>query len=120
MRVDGRAFRQNVAHMNDGNGRLMVTTETAPEKCVNTSEGLTETPKREVVTALSNGSNQERRRIAGEYLTRARDDFERAARTRIVYAVNARDHGMTNAAIGAILGVGESAVRGLLKRHGDA
>lgn len=59
-----------------------------------------------------------RRSIAGEYLTRAREDFERAARTRIVYAIAARRHGLTHADIGAYLGVTEGAVRRLIQRHG--
>ncbi|WP_413354054.1 helix-turn-helix domain-containing protein [Microbacterium sp. 1P06AB] len=62
-------------------------------------------------------SNDDRRRIAGEYLLRARDDLERAARTRIQYILNARKHGLTNADIGTFLGVTEAAVRRLIKRH---
>lgn len=112
-KVDGRACRMNVAHNTD---KMGATTKTAPV----TSRGLTDTPNEEVMTAMANRSNEDRRRIAGEFLTRARDDFERAARTRINYVMTARRYGMTNADIGALLGVGESAVRALIKRHGDA
>lgn len=59
----------------------------------------------------------DRQRIAGEYLTRARDDFERAVRTRLAYVLAARRHGMTFEAIGALLGVTEGAVRSMVKRH---
>lgn len=63
-------------------------------------------------------STDQRRRLAGEYLTRARDDFERAARVRIAYAIAARRHGLTNADIGTFLGITEGAVRKLVARHG--
>lgn len=63
-------------------------------------------------------SIDQRKRLAGEYLTRARDDFDRAARTRIAYAIAARRHGLTNADIGTFLGVTEGAVRKLIARHG--
>lgn len=63
---------------------------------------------------------EDRRRIAGDYLTRARDDFETAARNRIRYVLLAREYGMTNAAIGALLGISEAAVRSLAARHSSA
>lgn len=63
-------------------------------------------------------TQDDRRRIAGDYLTRARDDFDRATRTRIEYVLLARKYGLTNADIGALLGISEAAVRGLVKRHG--
>lgn len=110
-RVDGRACRISVAHYSD---TMRGQSKAAPAG----NRGLTDTPIEEVMAAMENRSNEERRRIAGEFLTRARDDFERAARTRISYALAARRYGMTNEAIGALLGIGESAVRALLKRHG--
>lgn len=62
-------------------------------------------------------STDQRRRIAVDYLTRAREDFERAARTRIAYVIAGRTHGLTHAEIGAALGITEGAVRKLIGRH---
>jgi len=64
-------------------------------------------------------TDDEKRRIAGDYLTRVRDDLERAKRTRIAYIVAARQHGMTNSSIGALLGITEARVRQLAKIGGD-
>jgi predicted transcriptional regulator len=63
-------------------------------------------------------TQDDRRRIAGDYLTRVRDDFERALRSRIYYVLLAHKYGMSNVDIGALLGISEAAVRGLIKRHG--
>lgn len=63
-------------------------------------------------------TDDQRRLLAGEYLTRARDDYERAKRTRIAYAIAAREHGMTNGEIGTLLGITEAAVRALIRRNG--
>lgn len=117
VRIDGRSSRATFAHNDD---RIVVTTETAPAGGGTPNGGLTATPIEEVMTAMTDSSNEELRRIAGEYLTRARDDFERAARTRINYVFTAREYGLTNADIGTFLGIGESAVRALIRRHGDA
>lgn len=114
MTVDGRGVSVDV-HSCDTIG---VSVETALKEWWNTPEGLTETPMREVATAVNQRTNDDRRRIAGEYLTRARDDFERAARTRLNYIFNARRYGMTYGEIGTLLGVTEAAVRSMLKRHG--
>lgn len=62
----------------------------------------------------------ERRRIALEYLMRVADDLDRIARLRVSYMQAARVHGVTNQDIATALGVSESAVRAMLKRHGDA
>ena len=63
-------------------------------------------------------TDEEKRRIAGDYLTRVRDDLERAKRTRVEYIRLAREYGLTNEAIGMLLGITETAVRALVKRHG--
>lgn len=49
--------------------------------------------------------SREQGRIAAEFLLRARDDFERAERTRAVYARDAHSHGLTWGDIGSFLGV---------------
>ena len=64
---------------------------------------------------MTNGT--ERRLIALDYLTRVADDLRRVASLRIAYIQNARTHGVTNQDIATALGVSESAVRALLKRH---
>lgn len=114
-KVDGRGVSPTFAHIDD---RIGVTTKTAPAGGGTPDKGLTDTPIEEVMTAMTDRSNDDRRRIAGEFLTRARDDFERAARTRISHVLSARRYGMTNADIGALIGISESAVRALVKRHG--
>ncbi len=91
--------------------------ETIPDNSVGPLAGdLTNTHVEDVVAVID--STQDRRLIAGEYLTRARDDFDRAARTRVEYIVNARRYGMTLADIGALLGVTEGAVRYIVKQYG--
>lgn len=93
------------------------TKETAPSGGGTLTEGLTETPSREVA-AVVNATQDDRRRIAGEYLLRVRDDIERSARTRLNYIQNARTYGMTLDEIGGLLGITEGAVRYILKRGG--
>ena len=79
------------------------------------TEGLTDTPDMEV-TAVVQATNDELRRIAGEFLLRVRDDVDRVARTRLNYVQNARRYGMTFAEIGTHLGVTEGAVRYIAKQ----
>lgn len=69
---------------------------------------------------MSNGTKRDRADIAGEFLDRARESFEKAARVRLYYILLSRKHGVSNAKIGAHLGITESAVRAMVKRHGDA
>jgi DNA-directed RNA polymerase specialized sigma24 family protein len=64
--------------------------------------------------------DSEKRLIALEYLTRVRDDIARLAELRVSYIKTARRYSLTNQDIATALGVSESAVRALLKRHGDA
>jgi DNA-binding NarL/FixJ family response regulator len=59
----------------------------------------------------------ERRLIALDYLTRVADDLRRVATLRLNYIRNARTYGATNQDIATALGISESAVRALLKRH---
>lgn len=51
--------------------------------------------------------------LAKDFLTRARDDLERAKRTRRAYIKAARVHGLTNQQIGDVLGISEARVRQL-------
>jgi DNA-binding NarL/FixJ family response regulator len=60
----------------------------------------------------------ERRLIALDYLTRVADDLRRVAALRVSYILNARTYGATNQDIATALGISESAVRALVKRHG--
>jgi len=60
-----------------------------------------------------------RKEIARDYLRRAQESFVLAAHNRVNYVALARQYGVTNGEIGSILGVSESAVRAMLKRHGD-
>lgn len=111
IRADGRVAGQSIAYRF---GRIGGITEKTPASA-ETDRGRGRTDKE---FDMGNATAIERQRIAGEYLTRARDDLERAARTRIYYVVQARKYGMTNEAIGALLGISESAVRALVKRYG--
>lgn len=61
--------------------------------------------------------SQSRKQIALEHLALARREFEAAVESRIRFIALAREYGNTNAEIGAVLGIGESAVRSMLKRH---
>lgn len=47
----------------------------------------------------------ERRRLAGEYLLRARDDVDRTERVRAGYIHAARAHGLTETDISSLLGI---------------
>lgn len=114
-KVDGRHARGIIARKYEECDRLEATTETAPVGVSPPNEGLTEP---EWGSAMH--KSIDRQRLAGDFLTRARDDFERAARVRVTYAIMARQYGLTNADIGTFLGVTEGAVRALIKRHGDA
>jgi hypothetical protein len=115
VRVDGRGVSREIA---DTDGKLVVQTETTPGSVGALTEGLTDTPGREV-TAMRQRTVSSRQQIALDYLGIAAREFEQAARNRIRYVQLAREYGVTNAAIGEALGVTESAVRGLLERHGD-
>lgn len=59
----------------------------------------------------------EHQRLTLEYLERARQDLETAARSRIRYAQLGRQYGLTNQEIADALQVSEAAVRSLLQRH---
>lgn len=63
---------------------------------------------------------QSRKRIALEHLALARIEFEQAVASRIRFMLLAREYGNTNAEIGEVLGIGESAVRSMIARHGGA
>lgn len=52
--------------------------------------------------------------LARVYLDRAKDDLDRAKRTRVAYAKLARKHGLTNQQIGDALDISEARVRQLL------
>lgn len=114
-KVDGRHARGIIARTYEQGGSMESTTETAPAGALTPNEGLTEPDRGSAMQ-----QSIDRQRLAGDFLTRARDDFERAARTRVKYAIMARQYGLTNADIGTFLGVTEGAVRALIKRHGDA
>ena len=116
MRVDGRGVSPTTfEHAFDTMG---VTTENETPASAQTDRGHGRTFEEFDMTDVR---AEDRRRIAGDYLTRARDDFHTAARNRIRYVLLARQYGMTNDAIGALLGISERAVRGLVARHsGDA
>lgn len=64
---------------------------------------------------MTSVSGDGRTRIALDFLARAKDDLERAKRTRVTYAKAARKHGVTNQQIGDVLGISEARVRQLLK-----
>lgn len=81
--------------------------------------GLTKAPTEEV-SAMADVINDERRRIAGEYLTRARDMLEVAERDRERYVLLARQYGMSDASIAALLGVSETDVVVLAARRSSA
>lgn len=66
------------------------------------------------------GQSISRQDIARDYLRRAQEAFILAAHNRVNYIALAREYGITNSEIGSMVGVSESAVRALLKRHGDA
>ena len=68
----------------------------------------------------TNVRSDERRLIALEYITRAVDDLARASQARLEYMRLARQYGATYRQIATACGVTETAVRMLLKRHGEA
>lgn len=114
--VDGRHARGIIARNYEECDRLEATTETAPVGVSPPNEGLTEP---EWGSAMSNASKRDRADTAGKFLDMARESFEKAARVRLYYILLARKHGVTNARIGAHLGVSESAVRATVKRYAD-
>ena len=67
---------------------------------------------------MGNATKRDKVTIACEFLELSRKEFERAARKRIYFALLARRHNVTNAQIGASLGITESAVRAIVKRYG--
>lgn len=118
IRVDGRGVSVGIVDISD---RIGVETKTAPESVATDPGPDPESPIREV-GAMANRSNRPltaHQQIALDFLGFARDDMERATRTRIRYVSLARGYGLTNAAIGEALGVTEGAIRGLIERHGD-
>lgn len=91
--------------------------KTTPQGAGNTRRGLTR-PIDSNNWGAAVQSTDDIRHIAGDFLLRARDDYDRAKRTRIAYILAAHKHGMSNVDIGALLGVSEAAVRSMIKRHG--
>ena len=112
VRIDGRGVSRVIAHATDKMG----VDKTTPGSAPTLTEGLTGTPDREV-PAMENRS-QSRKQIALEHLALARREFEQATDNRLYFIRLARAYGNTNAEIGDVLGIGESAVRSMLKRHG--
>ncbi len=98
--------------------RMDAAKKRPPQVLDTPNEGLA-TPDKEV-TAMENRSRSNRQAIALEYLSISAREFETAIRSRIRYILLAREYGVTNAKIGQTLGISESAVRGLIARHGDA
>lgn len=115
IRVDGRGVSSKIADKRD---RMGAETETVPGSAPTLTEDLT-APDKEV-TAVGNRTLSQRQQIALDYLAISRREFDDAARNRIRYVLLARDYGLTHAAIGDTLGITESAVRGILARHGGA
>lgn len=64
---------------------------------------------------MSSVSVDPKKGIARDYLERAKDDLERAKRTRIAYVKAAQLHGLTNVEIGEVLGLSEARVRQLAR-----
>lgn len=62
---------------------------------------------------MSSVSVDPKKDLARDFLVRARDDLERAKRTRKAYVQAARIHGLTNQQIGDVLGISEARVRQL-------
>jgi DNA-directed RNA polymerase specialized sigma24 family protein len=62
---------------------------------------------------MSSVSVDPKKDLARDFLVRARDDLERAKRTRKAYVLAAREHGLTNQQIGDVLGISEARVRQL-------
>lgn len=64
---------------------------------------------------MSSVSADPKKDLARDFLAMAREDLERAKRTRKAYALAARRHGLTNQQVGEALGISEARVRQLLK-----
>lgn len=107
--ADGRVARLTVALMCDNGGATEEQTP-APASTGRGHGQLTE--------GVDMNNVSERRLIALDYLTRVADDLRRVAKLRVNYILNARTHGATNQDIATALGISESAVRALVKRHG--
>lgn len=116
VRIDGRGVSRIIAHVSDRIG----ADKAIPDECVNTAGDLTGSPSKEV--AAVDHRTESRKQIALDYLALSRKEYEAAVLARIRFVLLARDYGCTNAEIGDALGIGESAVRSLTKRHagGDA
>lgn len=115
LRIDGRNARGIVAHNYDKGGKIIATTKTAPADAQTSGGSLTEP---EWGSAMNNATKPDKIAIAGRFLELARKEFEQAARKRIYFVLLSRSHGVTNAQIGASLGVSEAAVRAIVKKHG--
>lgn len=63
---------------------------------------------------MSSVSIDPKKVLALEFLTRAKDDLEKAKRTRIAYVKASKVHGLSNQEIGDVLGVSEARVRQIL------
>jgi hypothetical protein len=93
-------------------------TEAAPENVGAFTEGLTnDTPTREGDVA-TNDRSERLKRIALDYLRISKVRLQEAAQVRIQYVLLAKQYGVSNVAIGEALGIGESAVRGMLAQYG--
>lgn len=114
-RVDGRGVSSKTA---DTCGKMVPEKRQPPESVRAQTEGLT-APEMEV-TAVTNHTLSRRQDIALQYLEIARRELEDAARNRIRYVILGREYGLSFKAIGDALGITESAVRGIVDRHGDA
>ncbi len=64
---------------------------------------------------MSSVSIDPKKVIATEFLARAKDDLEKAKRTRVAYVQAAKTHGLSNRLIGEVLGVSEARIRKILR-----
>lgn len=64
---------------------------------------------------MSSVSIDPKKVIATEFLARAKDDLEKAQRTRVAYVRAAKTHGLSNQQIGDVLGVSEARIRQILR-----
>lgn len=64
---------------------------------------------------MSSVSIDPKKVIALEFLTRAKDDLDKAKRTRIAYVQAAKSHGLSNQQIGDALDVSEARIRQILR-----
>ncbi len=113
-KVDGRACRLT---MEPVFGKMVGTTEETPAPA-GTGRGRDQLGKGVDVTNRTQVRSEQRARIAVDYLKRATNDLETAARQRLAYMRIARRHGLTYQEIAEACGVSDTAVRRLLKRHG--